>query len=92
LYIEFVRFLKKTPIERKVIEQGMFVKHCKVEVYLLEIKMCENSNLEKIINKSMSRADTIGKALLIVFVHVTYMYLWVHIVNDYSRLIAPLHT
>jgi ubiquitin carboxyl-terminal hydrolase 4/11/15 len=58
-----------------VIEQGMFVKHCKVEVYLLEIKMCENSNLEKIINNSMSRADTIGKALLIVFVHVTYMYL-----------------
>jgi hypothetical protein len=74
-----------------VIEQGMFVKHCKVEVYLLEIKMCENSNLEKIINNSMSRADTIGKALLIVFVHVTYMYLWVHIVNGYSRLITPLH-
>jgi hypothetical protein len=74
-----------------VIEQGMFVKHCKVEVYLLEIKMCENSNLEKIINNSMIRADTIGKALLIVFVHVTYMYLWVHIVNGYSRLITPLH-
>ncbi|XP_076078231.1 ubiquitin carboxyl-terminal hydrolase 15-like isoform X1 [Mytilus galloprovincialis] len=49
----------QTPVERKVIEQGMFVKHCKVEVYMLDVKMCENSNLEKIINKSMSRADTI---------------------------------
>jgi ubiquitin carboxyl-terminal hydrolase 4/11/15 len=49
-----------------VIELGMFVKHCKVEIYLLEIKMCENSNLKKIINKSMSRADTVGKVLITV--------------------------
>ena len=68
----------------------MFVKHCRVEVYLLEIKLGEVSNLEKIINKSMSRADTIGKALLTVFVHVTYMYLWVHFVNGYSGLSHPL--
>lgn len=44
----------------------MFVKHCKVEVYMLDVKMCENSNLEKIINKSMSRADTIGKDMYIL--------------------------
>lgn len=59
----FILFFQQEPIGRKVIEQGMFVKHCKVEVYMLEIKMCENSNLEKLISKTMSRADTIGKVL-----------------------------
>lgn len=47
------------PIKRKVIEQGMFVKHCKVEVYLMDVKLCENSNLSENVTLSFSRCDTI---------------------------------
>ncbi|XP_056001735.1 ubiquitin carboxyl-terminal hydrolase 15-like [Ostrea edulis] len=49
----------QTPIERKVIEQGMFVKHCKVEVYLMDVKLCENSNLAESYMMTFSRCDTI---------------------------------
>uniref|UniRef100_A0A665WU63 Ubiquitin carboxyl-terminal hydrolase n=1 Tax=Echeneis naucrates TaxID=173247 RepID=A0A665WU63_ECHNA len=47
------------PIERKVVEQGMFVKHCKVEVYLTELKLCEDSNMDNVITRRFSKADTI---------------------------------
>ncbi|KAL5013386.1 hypothetical protein ScPMuIL_007656 [Solemya velum] len=49
----------QVPISRRVIEQGMFVKHCKVEVYLMDLKLCENSNLSNTVSKLFSRADTI---------------------------------
>lgn len=49
-------------LSRKVIEQGMFVKHCKVEVYLMELKLCHNRNLEHIITEQFSKADTIGES------------------------------
>ncbi|KAI1890913.1 hypothetical protein AGOR_G00158490 [Albula goreensis] len=47
------------PIVRKVVEYGMFVKHCKVEVYLLELNLCENSNMENVVTRHFSKADTI---------------------------------
>ncbi|KAI1883387.1 hypothetical protein AGOR_G00230910 [Albula goreensis] len=47
------------PIARKVVEQGMFVKHCKVEVYLTELKLCEDGNMDKVITRRFSKADTI---------------------------------
>ncbi|XP_039998047.1 ubiquitin carboxyl-terminal hydrolase 15-like isoform X3 [Xiphias gladius] len=47
------------PIARKVVEQGMFVKHCKVEVYLTELKLCEDSNMDDVITRRFSKADTI---------------------------------
>uniref|UniRef100_A0A672KP62 Ubiquitin carboxyl-terminal hydrolase 15 n=1 Tax=Sinocyclocheilus grahami TaxID=75366 RepID=A0A672KP62_SINGR len=47
------------PIAHKVVEQGMFVKHCKVEVYLTELKLCEDSNMEKVVTRRFSKADTI---------------------------------
>ncbi|KAM8974589.1 ubiquitin carboxyl-terminal hydrolase 15 isoform 2-T2 [Pelodytes ibericus] len=47
------------PIARKVVEQGMFVKHCKVEVYLTELKLCENGNLNNVVIRRFSKADTI---------------------------------
>jgi len=47
------------PIARKVIEQGMFVKHCKVEVYMMDLKLCENEHMDNVITKQFSRADTI---------------------------------
>lgn len=47
------------PIVRKVVEHGMFVKHCKVEVYLIELKLCENSDLDNVVMRHFSKADTI---------------------------------
>ncbi|XP_020789546.1 ubiquitin carboxyl-terminal hydrolase 4 [Boleophthalmus pectinirostris] len=47
------------PIVRKVVEHGMFVKHCKVEVYLLELNLCENDNMENVVTRHFSKADTI---------------------------------
>ncbi|KAL0978331.1 hypothetical protein UPYG_G00169110 [Umbra pygmaea] len=47
------------PIVRKVVEHGMFVKHCKVEVYLLELKLCENDNMDHVVTRHFSKADTI---------------------------------
>ncbi|XP_076448226.1 ubiquitin carboxyl-terminal hydrolase 4-like [Babylonia areolata] len=47
------------PIERHVIEQGMFVKHCKVEVYLMDLKLCENSDISSVLTKQFSRSSTI---------------------------------
>ncbi|XP_053318592.1 ubiquitin carboxyl-terminal hydrolase 15 isoform X2 [Spea bombifrons] len=47
------------PVARKVVEQGMFVKHCKVEVYLTELKLCENGNMSNIVTRRFSKADTI---------------------------------
>uniref|UniRef100_A0A2K6MRQ4 Ubiquitin carboxyl-terminal hydrolase n=1 Tax=Rhinopithecus bieti TaxID=61621 RepID=A0A2K6MRQ4_RHIBE len=42
-----------------VVEQGMFVKHCKVEVYLTELKLCENGNMNNVVTRRFSKADTI---------------------------------
>lgn len=49
------------PIARKVVEHGMFVKSCKVEVYLTEFKLCENNKLDHIMTAKFSKGDTIGK-------------------------------
>ncbi|EOB00317.1 Ubiquitin carboxyl-terminal hydrolase 4, partial [Anas platyrhynchos] len=48
------------PIVRKVIEYGLFVKHCKVEVYLLELKLCESSDPDNVISCHFSKADTVA--------------------------------
>ncbi|XP_063148065.1 ubiquitin carboxyl-terminal hydrolase 4 [Candoia aspera] len=48
------------PIVRKVVEYGLFVKHCKVEVYLLELKLCRNSDPANLVSSYFSKADTIA--------------------------------
>ncbi|XP_035238511.1 ubiquitin carboxyl-terminal hydrolase 4-like [Anguilla rostrata] len=47
------------PIVRKVVEHGMFVKHCKVEVYLLELNLSEHNNMDNVVMRHFSKADTI---------------------------------
>lgn len=47
------------PIARKVVEQGMFVKHCRVEVYLTELKLCKFSNMDCCVSRHFSKADTV---------------------------------
>eukprot|EP00092_Neocalanus_flemingeri_P109201 GFUD01140324.1.p1 GENE.GFUD01140324.1~~GFUD01140324.1.p1 ORF type:complete len:755 (+),score=238.16 GFUD01140324.1:195-2459(+) len=46
-------------VKRKVVEHGMFVKHCKVEVYYIEFQLAENSNLEETKKKKFSKSDTL---------------------------------
>ena len=41
-------------------EHGLYVKHCKVEVYLLEFKLCLHPKLNEPVNMTFSRAETIG--------------------------------
>lgn len=44
----------------------MFVKHCKVEVYLLELNLCENDNMDNVVTRHFSKADTIGEVITIL--------------------------
>uniref|UniRef100_A0A8C4R1T8 ubiquitinyl hydrolase 1 n=1 Tax=Eptatretus burgeri TaxID=7764 RepID=A0A8C4R1T8_EPTBU len=50
----------QNPIARKVVEYGMFVKHCKVEVYLTELILCKDAEVENSLVRHFSKADTIG--------------------------------
>ena len=50
----------QSAIARQVVEHGMFVKHCKVEVYLVELKLCRNRDMEACQIRPFSRADNIG--------------------------------
>ena len=50
-------------MKRKVIEEGVYSKSLKVEVYPWHLKICENSKPDEQILKEFSRADTIGKPL-----------------------------
>ncbi|XP_067248680.1 tripartite motif-containing protein 16-like isoform X2 [Chanodichthys erythropterus] len=50
---------RQEPIARKVVLVGMFVKHCKVEVYLTKLNLCENSNMDNIVTRRFSKVDTI---------------------------------
>lgn len=45
----------------------MFVKHCKVEVYLLELNLCENDNMDNVVTRHFSKADTIGMKYIMIF-------------------------
>ena len=49
------------PVARKVVEHGMFVKHCKVEVYKVEFLLAEHGNPENTVKKRFSKADTLCK-------------------------------
>lgn len=45
----------------KVVEHGLYMKHCKVEVYLLEFKLSLHSNQKEIVAKQFSRAGSVGR-------------------------------
>ncbi|XP_053485041.1 ubiquitin carboxyl-terminal hydrolase 15-like [Ictalurus furcatus] len=58
------------PIAQKVVEQGVFVKHCKAEVYLTELRLCEFSNMDQSISHHFSKTDTVAcieKEMHIIF-------------------------
>jgi len=47
------------PIVRQVVEHGMFVKNCKVEVYLVDFKLSQTDDVDNYVTKSFSKAATI---------------------------------
>ena len=49
------------PIRRVVVEYGLCMKHCKVEVYRLEFKLRVHAMINETITREFSRADTVGK-------------------------------
>lgn len=51
----------------QVVEHGMFVKHCKVEVYFIEFQLADNSDLEKTVKRKFSKSDTLGEPDLNLF-------------------------
>ena len=44
---------------RRVMEHGLYMKHCKVEVYLLELKLSMYKSNE-VITRQFSRVSTVG--------------------------------
>uniref|UniRef100_A0A669QJ07 Ubiquitin carboxyl-terminal hydrolase 4 n=1 Tax=Phasianus colchicus TaxID=9054 RepID=A0A669QJ07_PHACC len=48
------------PIVRKVMEFGLYAKHCEVEVYPLELKLCESSSPSNVISCCFSRRDSVA--------------------------------
>ena len=46
---------------RKVVEHGLYMKHCKVEVYLLEFNLCTHANQSDVVTEKFSRACTVGE-------------------------------
>eukprot|EP00117_Sycon_ciliatum_P009276 scpid28370/ scgid11633/ Ubiquitin carboxyl-terminal hydrolase 4; Deubiquitinating enzyme 4; Ubiquitin thioesterase 4; Ubiquitin-specific-processing protease 4 len=52
------------PIKRRVVEHGMFVKHCRVEVYQLKLKLkCHGRDELKPVVKCFSRSSTIQELM-----------------------------
>ena len=55
-------------IPRRVVEYGLYVKHCKVEVYLMEFKLALHPEVDSVVNKKFSRADNVGELYSVDYV------------------------
>ncbi|KAK2860475.1 hypothetical protein Q7C36_004641 [Tachysurus vachellii] len=49
------------PIARKVVEEGLFAKSYKVEVFFTELILCEFSNMDKGISRHFSKVETVSR-------------------------------
>ena len=58
-------------IPRRVVEHGLYVRHLKVEVYLMEFKLALHPDVDSVKSKKFSRADTVGEC--IVWLHYENM-------------------
>ena len=81
------------PCCRKVVEYGIYMKHCKVEVYLLDFRLCLHPDFDKVLTKSFSRSDTVGMytcslwvcvRVLCVYVHMCCVYVFMCCVGAYT--------
>ncbi|XP_065667383.1 ubiquitin carboxyl-terminal hydrolase 15 isoform X7 [Hydra vulgaris] len=51
------------PICRKVVQHGLYMKEKKLEVYLIELKLCSFNDMDNIVLKSFSKVSTIADVL-----------------------------
>ncbi len=51
---------------RRVVEHGMYMKHCKVEVYLMDFKLSFHPHYDKVATKSYSKGDTVGEFVCVL--------------------------
>ena len=51
------------PIVRKVVEYGLYMKHTKVEVYPLELKLAVHPKVDEHVIKEFSKCDTVGECM-----------------------------
>ena len=58
---------EQQPIARVVREHGLYVKDLKVEVYLTELKLCMNTDVEDFIVKRFSKTATLGERSLLFY-------------------------
>lgn len=70
------------------------MKHCKVEVYLLELNLCENDNMEKVVTRHFSKADTIGIRFISLSENISSIFMtdYIHFFNYYLLFFSPLDT
>jgi len=61
------------PVARKVVEHGMFVKHCKVEVYKVEFLLAEHGEPDKTVKMRFSKADTLCKYCYIATINISML-------------------
>ena len=51
-------------IARKVVLGGLFVKHCKVEVYLVDFKLSQTDNVDNYVTRRFSAAATLDNVVM----------------------------
>ena len=54
-------------LPRKVVEHGMYVKSCKVEVYLMQLKLSQDSDPKTIVTRQFSKGDTVGRLCYLIY-------------------------
>jgi len=54
---------EQTPVKRNVVEQGIYNKQLRVEVYLIELKLSLFTDLERVSVKEFSKCTTIGEVV-----------------------------
>ena len=54
-------------LPRKVVEHGMYVKSCKVEVYLMQLKLCQHSDQKTTVTRQFSKGDTVGRLWYLIY-------------------------
>ena len=54
----------QNPVERKVILQGRYLKHLKVEVYMTSVKLCLFTNQNAVKIKEYSKAEILGEFVI----------------------------
>ena len=55
--------------QRKVVEHGMYVKSCKVEVYLLGFKLSRHSDSQTLVTRQFSKGDTVGECFSLIILN-----------------------